>query len=57
MAFNLEITEHADQLIEHLTGYLIQKLDNVGAALHLMDTWHFQMREIISNEPGLLPTR
>ncbi len=37
MAFNLEITEHADQLIEHLTGYLIQKLDNVGAALHLMD--------------------
>lgn len=56
MAFNLEITEHADQLIEHLTGYLIQKLDNVGAALHLMDTWHFQMREIISNEPGLLPT-
>lgn len=37
MAYNLEITEHTDQLIERLTGYLIQKLHNVGAALHLMD--------------------
>ena len=34
MAYNLEITEHTDQLIERLTGYLIQKLHNVGAALH-----------------------
>ena len=37
MAYDLVITEHADQLIDRLTGYLIHKLHNVGAALHLMD--------------------
>lgn len=37
MAFHLEITEHADQLIDHLTGYLIHRPHNVGAVLHLLD--------------------
>lgn len=37
MAYRLEITEHADELIDRLTGYLIQKLQNVSAAAHLLD--------------------
>ena len=37
MAYNLEIVEHAEQLIGRLTGYLIHRLHNVGATLPLMD--------------------
>ncbi|MBO6177754.1 MAG: type II toxin-antitoxin system RelE/ParE family toxin [Selenomonadaceae bacterium] len=37
MAYKLIVTEHADELIDNLVGYLIKKLKNPDAALRLMD--------------------
>ena len=37
MSYNLIITEHANQLIDNLLGYLFHKLHHPEAALHLMD--------------------
>ena len=37
MAYNLIITERADELIEHLVAYLVNNLKNPDAASHFLD--------------------
>ena len=37
MAYKLIVSEHTDELIDGLVGYLVKKLKNPDAALHLMD--------------------
>ena len=37
MAYNLIITERADELIDRLTAYLLNNLKNPGAAAHFLD--------------------
>lgn len=37
MAYNLIVTERADELIENLAGYLMEKLRNPDAAVHFLD--------------------
>ena len=37
MAYNLIITEHADELLDHILYYLIYQLKNEQAARHLLD--------------------
>ena len=37
MAYKLIVSEYSDALIDKLVGYLVKKLKNPNAALHLMD--------------------
>ena len=37
MAYNLIVTERADELIDRLTAYLLNNLKNPGAAAHFLD--------------------
>ena len=37
MAYKLIVTEYADELIDELVGYLVKKLKNPNASLHLMN--------------------
>ena len=37
MAYKLNVTEHADELLDNLTYYLIYRLKNKQAAKHLLD--------------------
>ncbi len=37
MAYKLIITDRADELIDNLVGYIINKLQNKEAASHLLD--------------------
>ena len=37
MAYNLVITDRADELIDNLVSYLMNKLKNTDAALHFLD--------------------
>lgn len=37
MAYNLLITEHADEQLDHVLHYLIDRLKNEQAARHLID--------------------
>lgn len=37
MAYKINVTEHADELLEHLVYHLIYRLKNKQAAEHLLD--------------------
>jgi len=37
MAYKLAVTEHADELLDHILHYLIYRLKNKQAAVHLLD--------------------
>lgn len=37
MAYKLVVTEHADELLDHILRYLIYQLKNKQAAVHLLD--------------------
>lgn len=37
MAYKLAVTEHADELLDHILHYLIYRLKNKQAAMHLLD--------------------
>ena len=37
MAYKLNVTEHADELLDNLMYYLIYRLKNTQAAKHLLD--------------------
>ena len=37
MAYKLNVTEHADELLDNLMYYLIYRLKNKQAAKHLLD--------------------
>ena len=37
MVYNLVITEHAEQLLDNLVYYLVYRLKNEQAAIHLFD--------------------
>lgn len=37
MAYKLEVSEHADELLDNILRYLIYKLKNKQAARHLLD--------------------
>ena len=38
MVYNLIVSEHAEELLDNLLRYLLYKLKNEQAALHLMDS-------------------
>ena len=37
MAFDLIISERADEQVDRLTGYLVKRLKNSGAAMHFLN--------------------
>ena len=37
MVYSLMITDRAEELVDNLVGYLMNKLKNPDAALHLID--------------------
>ncbi len=37
MAYKLNVTEHADELLDHILHYLLYQLKNKQAARHLLD--------------------
>lgn len=37
MAYNLSVTEHADELLDHILYYLLYQLKSEQAARHLLD--------------------
>ena len=39
MAYNLIITERADELIDRLTVYLLNNLKNPDSAAHFLENW------------------
>lgn len=54
MAYNLIITDHADELIDNLVGYLLRKLYNPDAALRLLDGME-QLYQRLSDNPLQFP--
>lgn len=56
MAYNLIVTEHADELLDHLIYHLLYRLKNPQAAKHLLDgiedvyNGHISSVRKISNE-------
>lgn len=38
MAYNVNVTEHADELLDRLVSHLIHRLKNIQAASHLLDS-------------------
>ena len=42
MAYKLNVTEHADELLDNLVYHLVNRLKNKQAARHLLDSIEFE---------------
>ncbi|MCR5329580.1 MAG: type II toxin-antitoxin system RelE/ParE family toxin [Lachnospiraceae bacterium] len=54
MAYNLIITDRADELIDKLASYLLNKLKNPEAAIHFMDDME-DIYDRLEENPYLFP--
>ena len=57
MAYRLNITEHANDLLDNILYYLVSQLKNKQAAKHLMDEIDNVYNRLEENPPQFPPSR